>query len=229
MARPPNESRCMIPQILPMTRALLIANCVVFLLQMVLSDALVAPFALWPINLSGMEAGNSFMPWQLLTAGFMHGSFLHLAFNMLALWMFGSPLEAVWGEKRFLTYFLACVIGGNLCQLAVVTWMTGQGFPGYATLGASGGVYGLLLGFGMLFPNQRMIIFPFPMEIRARTLVIIYGALAVFFAVTGTQSGVAHLAHLGGMLFGWLLIRYWRGQPPFGKRRPPPPRMRIVK
>lgn len=215
----------MLPQILPMTRALLIANCVVFLLGMVVSPEALAPFALWPIPLHIADPSYSFLPWQLLTAGFMHGSFLHLAFNMLALWMFGSALEAVWGERRFLTYFLVCVVGGNLCQLALVTWM-GLDIP---TVGASGGVYGLLLGFGMLFPNQRMIIFPIPMEIRARTLVIIYGALAVFYAVTGSQAGVAHLAHLGGMIFGYLLIRYWRGQPPFGKRRPPPPRMRIVK
>lgn len=220
----------MLPQVLPMTRALLIANCVVFLLQMVMSPLLLASFELWPINLTGMQSPYpSFMPWQLITAGFMHGGFLHLAFNMLALWMFGSPLEATWGERRFLTFFLVCVVGGNLCQLALATWMMSQDGQAYSTLGASGGVYGLLLGFGMLFPNQRMIIFPFPVEIRARTLVIIYGALALFYAVTGSQGGVAHLAHLGGMLFGWLLIRYWRGQPPFGKRRKPPPKFRVVK
>ncbi len=221
----------MLPQILPVTRALLIANVVVFLLQLVLGSAL-DTFQLWPINLTGLDSPYpSFMPWQLLTAGFMHDpqNLMHLLFNMLALWMFGSPLEATWGEKRFLTYFLVCVIGGNLCQLGLATWMMSERHVVYSTLGASGGVYGLLLGFGMLFPNQRMIIFPIPMEIRARTLVIIYGALAVLFALTGSQGGVAHLAHLGGMLFGWMMIRYWRGQPPFGKRRPPGPRMRIVK
>jgi len=215
----------MLPQILPMTRALLIANCLVFLLQWVVGSALLAPFELWPIPLNIANPSYSFLPWQLLTAGFMHGSFLHLAFNMLALWMFGSALEAVWGERRYLTYFLVCVVGGNLCQLALVSWMG----VNISTVGASGGVYGLLLGYGMLFPNQRMIIFPLPMEIRARTLVIIYGALSAFYFVTGSQVGVAHLAHLGGMFFGYVLIRYWRGQPPFGKRRPPPPRMRIVK
>lgn len=222
----------MFPRILPMTRALLIANCAIYLLQWVLSPAITGPFELWPINLTGLQSPYpNFMPWQLLTAGFMHDptSLWHLAFNMLALWMFGSPLEEVWGERRFLTYFLVCIVGGNLCQLVVSTWMLSEYHVTGSTIGASGGVYGLLLGFGMLFPNQRMIIFPFPMEIRARTLVIIYGVLAVFYAVTGTQAGVAHLAHLGGMIFGYLLIRYWRGQPPFGKRRPPPPRMRIVK
>lgn len=224
----------MLPPVLPMTRALLIANCVVFLLQMVLSPLLLDSFELWPINLTGMDSPYpGFMPWQLLTAGFMHGGFLHLAFNMLMLWMFGTPLEATWGERRFLTFFLVCVVGGNLCQLVLATWMLSAGYGISSTLGASGGVYGLLLAFGMIFPNQRMIIFPFPVEIRARTLVIILGVLAVFYAVTGSQGGVAHLAHLGGMLFGWLMIRYWRGQPPFGKGRgkrpPPPPKFRVVK
>ena len=148
---------------------------------------------------------------------------------MLALYMFGSPLEQTWGGKRFLTFFLVCVAGAGLLQLAVGWWMMAGGAPPYPTVGASGGVFGLLLGYGMLFPNQRMIVFPLPMEIRARTLVIFYAVLALVLGFTGLQPGVAHFAHLGGMVFGWLMIRYWRGQPPFGRSGKGPPRMRIVK
>ncbi|MGN6222915.1 rhomboid family intramembrane serine protease [Pseudoxanthomonas sp.] len=220
----------MFPPVLPVTRALLIANVVVFLLQMFLGDAVTAPFMQWPIDFTGVGTGDGgFMLWQPLTSGFMHGGPGHLFFNMLALWMFGSPLEATWGEKRFTTYYFVCLIGANLCQLLVSSWALASGGYAIPSLGASGAIFGLLLGYGMLFPNQRMIVFPIPMEIRARTLVIIYGVLALFFGITGTQAGVAHFAHLGGMIFGWLMIRYWRGQPPFGKRRPPGPRMRIVK
>ncbi|MGS1078450.1 rhomboid family intramembrane serine protease [Pseudoxanthomonas beigongshangi] len=220
----------MFPPVLPVTRALLIANVVVFLLQMFLGPAITDLFVQWPIDFTGVgPRDGGFMLWQPLTSGFMHGGPGHLFFNMLALWMFGSPLEATWGEKRFTTYYFVCLIGANLCQLLVSSWVLASGGPNIYSLGASGAVFGLLLGYGMLFPNQRMIVFPIPMEIRARTLVIIYGALALFFGITGTQAGVAHFAHLGGMLFGWLMIRYWRGQPPFGKRRPPGPRMRIVK
>jgi len=222
----------MFPPVLPVTRALLIANVVVFLFQSFLGEAITLPFLQWPLDFTGAAsdyARYAFMPWQPLTSGFMHAGLTHLLFNMLALWMFGSPLEATWGEKRFTTYYFVCLIGANLCQLLVSSWMLASGGPAVPSLGASGAVFGLLLGYGMLFPNQRMIVFPIPMEIRARTLVIIYGALTLLFGITGMQSGVAHFAHLGGMIFGWLMIRYWRGQPPFGKRRPPGPRMRIVK
>ena len=156
-----------------------------------------------------------FEPWQLLTYGFLHGSFGHLFFNMLALYMFGAPLEMTWGEKRFLTYYLVCVVGAGLCQL-LVTGMFGEFNP---VLGASGGVFVLLLAFGMLFPSQRvMLLFP-PIPMKARTFVIVFGAIELLLGFTGWQPGVAHFAHLGGMLFGWLLIRYWRGQPPFNNRR----------
>jgi membrane associated rhomboid family serine protease len=214
----------MFPRLLPVTRNLLIANVGVYLLQLMLGDAFQAWFALWPV-------GDGFMPWQLLTYGFLHDTsgLTHLLFNMLALYMFGSSLEQTWGPKRFLTYFLVCIVGAGLLQLIVGWWMVSAGALPYATVGASGGVFGLLLGYGMLFPNQRMIVFPLPMEIKARTLVIFYAVLALVLGFTGLQPGVAHFAHLGGMLFGWLMIRYWRGQPPFGGRRRGPPRMRVVK
>ncbi len=200
------------------TKLLLIANVAGFLLQLLLGDALMA-LALWPLG-GGDGGAPAFMPWQLLTYGFLHGGAMHLAFNMLALVMFGAQLEHVWGERRYLTYFLVCVAGAGVCQLLVGAWTVAQGGAPYPTVGASGGVFGLLLAYGLLFPHQRvMLLFP-PIPMRARTLVILYGVFELYLGVTGLQPGVAHFAHLGGMLFGWLLIRKWRGQPPFGRPRP---------
>ncbi|QDI04087.1 MULTISPECIES: rhomboid family intramembrane serine protease [Xanthomonas translucens group] len=216
----------MFPRLPPVTQALLIGNVAVFLLQLLLGDDTFAPFMLWPIsNFDAFSPGQNFQIWQLLTYGFLHGGFSHLLFNMLALYMFGGPLEQTWGNKRFLTYYLVCVAGAGLCQVLVGWWTVSNGGDPYPTLGASGGVFGLLLAFGMLFPNQRvMLLFP-PIPMKARTFVIVFGALELIMGFTGWQPGVAHFAHLGGMLFGWLLIRYWRGQPPFGKRKPPRPRI----
>ncbi len=206
----------------PVTKALLIANCVVFALQLLLGPAL-DPLMLWPWLPPELApyAPQSFMPWQLLTHGFMHSpnNIAHLLFNMLALLMFGAQLEYAWGQRRFLTYFLVCVVGAGLCQLLVVSWGVRNGGGFFPTVGASGGVFGLLLAYGMLFPNQRVMLLIPPVPMKARTLVIVYGLIELVLGVTGTRSGVAHFAHLGGMLFGWLLIRHWRGQPPFGGRR----------
>jgi len=208
-----------LPQV---TKALLVANVVVYLLQALLPDSALWAFMLWPLDVSGALTYthyDGFLPWQLLSYGFMHGGLGHLLFNMLALVMFGAPLEQTWGQRRFLTYFLVCVAGAGVCQLLVVTWSLQSHGVLIPTIGASGGVFGLLLGYGLLFPNHRvMLLFP-PIPMKARTLVIVYGVISLMFGVTGTQSGVAHFAHLGGMLFGWLMIRYWRGQPPFAGRR----------
>lgn len=212
------------------TKILLIANLVGFGLQWLLGDGRLIELMLWPLGndvYSPAGIAPSFMPWQLLSYGFLHGSFMHLAFNMLALVMFGAPLEHTWGERRYLTYFLVCVVGAGLCQLGVGSWAVSQGAQSYPTIGASGGVFGLLLAYGMLFPNQRVMLLIPPIPMKARTLVIVYGLFELGLGVTGLQPGVAHFAHLGGMLFGWLLIRKWRGQAPFGRR--PPPRPRIVR
>jgi membrane associated rhomboid family serine protease len=218
----------MFPKLPPVTQALLIANALVFLLQMAVGDQALASLMLWPL---GMDDGGlfsnalEFRPWQLLTYGFMHGSFSHMLFNMIALYMFGAALEYTWGSRRFLTYYLVCVVGAGLLQLLVGWWTMSNGGNAYPTVGASGGVFGLLLAYGMLFPNHRlMLLFP-PIPMKARTFVILYGAIELMLGFTGWQPGVAHFAHLGGMMFGWLLIRYWRGQPPFGKRGPPRPRI----
>jgi len=210
----------------PVTKALLIANAGVFLLQKLLGSVAFAPLMLWPLGMDAyIQAAGvpGFQPWQLLSYGFLHGNLAHLLFNMLALVMFGAQLEYTWGQKRFLTYFLVCVAGAGLCQLGVVSWTLAQGGMPYPTVGASGGVFGLLLAYGMLFPHQRVMLLIPPIPMKARTLVIVYGAIELYMGITGTQSGVAHFAHLGGMLFGWVLIRYWRGQPPFGggRRRGP--------
>ena len=207
----------------PVTKVLLIINGLVFLLELLLGTrvGMLSPFMLWPLQVGGdaLSSGAGFMPWQLLTYGFLHDptNFAHLLFNMLALLMFGAPLEYTWGNRRFLAYYLVCVAGAGLCQLVITTWMASQGAPVGPTLGASGGVFGLLLAYGMLFPNQRVMLLIPPIPMKARTLVIIYGAIELLLGFTGLQPGVAHFAHLGGMLFGWLLINYWRGKPPFSR------------
>jgi membrane associated rhomboid family serine protease len=217
----------------PATRSVLIATVVVFILQILaggsdpwLGGPAFYPFMLWPLgNVSGIAADGSlqsvgFLPWQLLTYGLLHGSFGHLFFNMLALFFFGPSLEYTWGQRRFLIFYFVCVAGAGLVQLLVVSLLMGPS-AFYPTVGASGGVYGLLLGYGMLFPNHRVMLLIPPIPMKARTLVIIFGALALFLGVTGSQAGVAHFAHLGGMLFGFGLIQYWRGRWPFNGRRPP--------
>ena len=214
----------MFNQLPPVTRALLIANGLVFLVQQFAPEGALIGFALWPLTEVRMPDGtidSLFLPWQLVSYGFLHGSLPHLFFNMLALLMFGGPIEQLWGSRRFAIYYFACVVGAGFVQLGVAT-MAAQNGQFYPTLGASGGVFGVLLAYGMMFPHHRvMLLFP-PIPMKARTLVIVFGAIELFMGVAGTQSGVAHFAHLGGMLFGFLLIQYWRGRPPFARRRPPP-------
>jgi len=200
----------------PVTRALLIANVAVYLLQLVMGDFLITYFALWPLSASPYPTVPGFEPWQLVTYSFLHGDWTHIAFNMLALWMFGGPIERLFGSRPFALYYFVCVIGAALAQLAVIAYFTGGYDP---TLGASGGVMGLLLAFGMMYPQVRVIALFFPIPIPAWLFVIIYGALELFLGVTGTQSSVAHFAHLGGMAIGFVLIQYWRGKLPIRPRR----------
>ena len=211
----------MFAQLPPLTRTLLIANAIVFLLQQVYAEGAIFAFGLWPLGefrTMGGGVASPFLPWQVLTYGFLHGSLMHLAFNMLALLMFGGAIEQVWGTRRFAIYYFVCVVGAGLVQLVVATMAAREGNV-YPTIGASGGVFGVLLAYGMLFPHHRvMLLFP-PIPMKARTLVIAYGAMELFLGVVSTGSGVAHFAHLGGMLFGFLLIQYWRGRPPFPRRR----------
>jgi membrane associated rhomboid family serine protease len=196
------------PALPPITQALLLINVALFCVDFVMGGMLSAFFALYPV-------GPGFLPWQVVTYAFLHGSIGHLFFNMLGLWMFGGELEQVWGQRRYIQFYTASVLTAAAAQLL----MGVVAGPIPPTVGASGGLFGLLLAYGMLFPNRMIMpLFP-PIPMRARTFVAVYGALELFFGVTGTASGVAHFAHLGGMLGGYLMIRYWRGQPPFGGRR----------
>ena len=188
----------------PIIKNLLIINGLVFLGQLVAKIILIKWFALWPLRT------DHFYAWQLVTYSFLHGGLGHLFFNMFALWMFGTQIENTWGSRRFTIYYGVCVIGAGLAQLAA-THYSGSMSP---TLGASGGVFGILLAFGMMFPEQRiMLLFP-PIPIKAKYFVIGYGVLELYFAGTGSQPGVANLAHLGGMVAGFLMIMYWRGKLP---------------
>ena len=192
----------------PVTLALIVANVGVFLLQSIL-PGLVVPFGLWPLSASSVDPRVGFEPWQLVSYAFLHGSLLHLAFNMFALYMFGSAIERVFDSRRYLTYYLVSVVSAALTQLLFAAVSGGV----YPTVGASGGVFGLLLAYGLYFPNNRvMLLFP-PIPMPARVFVLVYAALELLLGVTGTQEGVAHFAHLGGMVGGWLMLRYWRSSP----------------
>ncbi len=194
------------PPISPLTKALLLTCTAVFCLGFFIRLEFL--FALWPLQ-SGL-----FMPWQMVSYGFLHGSLMHLAFNMFGLWMFGSELERLWGPKRYWQFLLASLLAAAATQL-LITWLSGSNVP---TVGASGALFGLLLAFGMLFPNRIIVPLIPPIPMKARTFVIVFGALELVFGLSGS-SGVAHFAHLGGMLGGFLMIRYWRGQLPFGGSR----------
>lgn len=207
----------MLNQIPPVIRALLIVNVAVYLLQMVLGDSLTLDFALWPFGEKTGQAPDGsvvtvgFQIWQLVTYGFLHSGLPHLFMNMLALYMLGGAIESALGSRHFLIYYFVCVIGAALAQLVTVEYFTGGFYP---TVGASGGVFGVLLAFGMMFPRRMvMLLFP-PIPMRAWVLVTVYGAIELFMGITGTQAGVAHFAHLGGMAGGFLLIQYWRGRLP---------------
>jgi len=191
------------PSIPPVTVAILVANVAVFVAELGIGERAFVPFALWPL-------GPYFAVWQILTYGFIHGSAGHVFFNMFAVYMFGSTMERVWGSPRFAAYYLVCVASAGITQL-VVNALTGSGAP---TVGASGGVFGLLLAFALYFPRQRLVLLFPPIPMPAWLFVTLYGAIELFFGVTGTQAGVAHFAHLGGMLGGYALAQRWRQRPP---------------
>jgi len=192
----------------PVTTALIVANVVGYLIQSA-APGLVDPFALWPLGSSAATGGQvGFEAWQLVTYAFLHGGLLHLGFNMLALYMFGSAIERVFGERRYIVYYFVCVISAALTQL-LVAGMSGTVYP---TIGASGGVFGLLLAYAIYFPHNRvMLLFP-PIPLPSRLFVLLYAALELYLGVTGTQEGVAHFAHLGGMAGGYAMLRFWRSR-----------------
>lgn len=228
----------------PIVKNIIILNVVMLLLTAALK-------AMWGTDLNSIlglyyPESDYFRSWQIVTHMFMHGGFIHLFFNMFALFMFGGVLERVWGPQRFLIYYLITGLGAAFTHEAVM-WLqytramdslspeqlqriydeglevlrSGQAYTNNAaqtlstilnvpTVGASGAVFGILLAFGVLFPNtQLMLIFP-PIPIKAKYFVLGYGAIELYLAVTSPGSNIAHAAHLGGMIFGYLLIRYWR-------------------
>jgi len=201
-----------IPSVPPVTWALIVANTVIYILQLGARDGFIRSFALWPLGASpalGPDALGAFQPWQLVTYSFLHGSFTHLFLNMLALFMFGSEIERLFGTRRYLAYYFAAVLAAAVTQIAVST-ATGSFYP---TVGASGGVFGLLLAYGIYFPRRTIVLLFPPIPMPAWLFVIVYAVIELYLGVTGTQAGVAHFAHLGGMAGGFLMLRYWRRRP----------------
>lgn len=196
------------------TRTLLIANVVVFLLQTQGGRSLVQWFGLWPGGGAGLASLPWQAPWQIVTYSFLHGSFMHLAFNMFAVLMFGTELERVWGARRLMIAYLASVVIGGVAHLIVGVAFGAGGGP---VIGASAGVFGILLAYALVFPNRKIVPLIPPIPMPARVFVALYAALELYLGVTGSQSGVAHFAHLGGLLGGWIGYRYGGGGP--GKYR----------
>ena len=192
----------------PASRSPLSATPVSFGIIMVCAIAYLTRFqplglALWPL-----ESGY-FTPWQMLSYAFLHGNFNHLFFNMFAVWMFGTPLEQAWGSQRFTLYYVVCVVGAAVAQLLVQLFEGGV----YPTIGASGGVFGLLLAYGAMWPNNRIFLLFFPVPVKAKWFVLIYGGIELLLGFTRTMPGIAHFAHLGGMVFGALLLYRWGWRP----------------
>ena len=183
---------------LPISIGIIIVCVIVFLL-----NNISAQLALWPLY------SNYFQPWQLISYGFLHGSFNHLFFNMFALWMFGLPIEKAWGSRKFSQYYFICILGAGLVQL-LVQYLSGDIYP---TIGASGAVFGLLLAYGVTWPNAKLFLIFFPVPIKAKWFVLIYGVVELIFGVTGAMPQIAHYAHLGGLFFGAGLLWRWGWRP----------------
>jgi membrane associated rhomboid family serine protease len=182
----------------PAVKHLIIINLLCFLAlnTPTIGEFLFVYGALWPIESARFEV------WQLVSYMFLHADLWHIFFNLFALWIFGQAIENYWGTKRFTTYYFLTGIGAALIHM----WIAGGGAP---TIGASGAVFGILLAFGMMFPERYIMLLIPPIPIKAKYFVAIFGGIELFFGVTGTRSGIAHFAHLGGMVVGFLLIRYW--------------------
>lgn len=195
----------------PITFALVLLNVLVYALELATGPEIIRVFGLWPPG-----SGGAFHLWQLVTYSFLHGSPLHLGFNMFAIWMFGAALETRWDELRYLLTYLLSVVVAAMTQIAVSGYFLHATGP---VIGASGGVFGLLMAYALYFPRNvvSIIFLPF-IRIPARSFVLGYGAIELLLGLTGTSSGVAHFAHLGGLFGGWLGVQYFRGRGVFGKR-----------
>ena len=206
----------MYQRIPPVTRILLLVNTITFVALLLLgplSNMIFRTCSLYPVLYSSggtLHVNPFFMPHQLLTYMFLHANLMHLFFNMFSLWMFGRIIEEVFGSKRFLIFYLICGVGAGLCQ---EVWQIIGGVPPYAaTIGASGACYGILLAFGLTFPNERIMLLIPPIPIKAKWLIIGYVALELYLSVN-SNGNIAHIAHVGGMLFGWLCMIAWRMWP----------------
>lgn len=203
------------------TRNIVIINIIMYIATALGGDFMYRIFALY------YPASQYFHWWQIFTHMFMHGGFLHLFFNMYALWIFGSVVERMIGSRKFLTFYIICGLGAALLHTGV-GFLQAQNFmtsiadgsltaaksymslKSTPTVGASGAIYGVLIAYAMLFPQSRLtLIFP-PISLKARTWVLIFVGIELLTGIAGTADGVAHFAHLGGMLVGFLMITYWR-------------------
>ena len=219
----------MFRQIPPITKNLLIINVLAYLAAVVMKGSGIDFNEIFGLH---FFMADNFHLYQLVTYMFMHGGVTHLFFNMFALWMFGCVIEQTWGSRRFLWYILACGVGAGLCQeaaqfvqyavegLAAFNMVnvggmiipTSEYLNMWVTVGFSGAVYGILLGFGMTYPEERIFIFPLPVPIKGKWFVMLYAAIELFSALSTSSDGVAHIAHLGGMAVGYIIIRHWRQQ-----------------
>ena len=194
-----------------LTRLLIAANVAIFVLEAISGPSFLARFALWPVghfSVAQFDGPVGFKVWQLITCGFLHANLIHLAINMYALWMFGSDVERAIGPRHHLTLYFASLLCSSATQLLVVSMMTSAGV--YPTVGASGAIFGILLAFGMLFPRRTIVLLIPPIPMPAIVFVILYAFLELFSGVFGTDQGVAHFAHLGGMVGAYLTLRHWR-------------------
>ena len=212
------------------TKNLLIINILVFIATYVVRGMNIDLNDIFGLH---FFLASDFRIWQFFTYMFMHGGFTHILMNMFMLWMFGMVVENVWGPRKFLFYYIVCGVGAGLCQeLAQYGTYLVEGLANFEsvkigttvlpmdvylnmmnTVGASGAIYGVLLAFGMLFPEERMFIIPIPVPIKAKWIIMGSIVVELFSAIGTSNDGVAHLAHLGGMLFGFILIRYWKKHP----------------
>lgn len=219
------------PSIPPATKHLIIVNVIVWLFTFVsflmwksgyrgdprlIADAFIDQHSFYKLLGLHFWQSSDFMPWQFFSHMFLHdpSDFLHILCNMFMLWMFGGWIERAMGTKRYLIYYFVCGLGAGFVQELFWQFTLPGGYETYdvAVFGASGAVFGLLLAFGMIFPKVPLYIMFIPVPIQARFVVLGYGVLELFFGVSGRMSGVAHFAHLGGMLFGILLILYWKNK-----------------
>ncbi len=197
-----------------------VKNLIIINVLMYFGTSLTLPGEGVPLLALHYPASEYFQPLQIVTHMFMHGSVMHLLFNMYALFLFGSALENYWGAKRFLLFYFICGFGAvalhmgvwhfELQQYSPQSFQVAMASPFNAVLGASGAVFGLLAGFGTVFPNTTLrLLFP-PIALKAKYFVMIYAAIELFLGVSNYQTGIAHFAHLGGAIFGFLLVMYWR-------------------